>query len=215
VKNLIALMCTLALTPGVAAQSENSHGLSSPHPTHTLVPSAAVVHYTNGTGTGLSAVYSANINAAGSVGPGYILTGGKAGNVGWNIPSVAGGNFSVTGFDGAKFYLASSTNFSSTVPFKLVVQTTDGVNHVCQGTRGNYHFTAASHGNPAYSSYEAYANQFTPELGIGFSTVQKVAFVYTGNGTVGVTSAEVEGNNDILPGNYSYATTPDSKFNYQ
>ncbi|HEY9734433.1 MAG TPA: hypothetical protein V6C89_21160 [Drouetiella sp.] len=204
-------LIVLALSAYTAARA------SSPHPPGFLYPTAGVVSYNSRQSSGLSAVYNSNITFGNNHLPGYVLTGSSAaGQVGWNIPSLAGGNATVQQFYGAKIYIASGVNFATTVPFEIVVQTSDGVAHTCNGTRGTYRFHPAQGGAPAYSSFTAYGDQFTPTLGLGDSTIQKTAFIFTGSGTVGFTGAVVQGGNTILvPGHYSYATVPDNKFNFQ
>ncbi len=208
--NTIVATLSLMLAIPTAASA------SSPHPPGFLYPTAGAVSYKSGQSSGLSAVYNSNIIFGNNHLPGYVLTGSSAGQVGWNIPSLAGGNATVQQFYGAKMYIASGVNFGTSIPFEIVVQTNDGVAHTCSGARGTYRFHQAQGGAPAYSSFTAYGDQFTPSLGLGDFTIRKAAFIFNGTGTVGFTGAVVQGGNTILaPGHYSYATTPDNKFNFQ
>lgn len=191
------------------------HNAGTSHHVGFLYRTAPVVHYTGNNTTGLSAVYVSKLNIGGSTSPGYLLTGGPNGQVGWNVPSLNGGNAQVPQFYGAKIYIASQTNFTATVPFKITVQSADGVNHVCSGSAGQYNFIPASGSTPAYSTYQAYANQFTPSMGLGNKTINKLAFEYTGTGTVAFAAPLAVGSFNLTPSHYSYATKPDANFNYE
>ncbi|HEY9678497.1 MAG TPA: hypothetical protein V6C76_10840 [Drouetiella sp.] len=195
--------------PGSSSSSLHQVPLGSP-----LV--AGVVNYTSGSGTGLSAVFAPNLKFGNNTltSPGYILTGNSQGLVGINIPSTTSNhNLSLTQFYGAVVYIASPTNFSTTVPFQFVVTSADGVKHTCSGTQGTYHFHPASSGGTAYSEYKAVGTQFSPSLGLGNYTVNKAAVVYTGTGTIPM-CAPVFVYNNVLQ-YYNFATANDTKFNYQ
>jgi hypothetical protein len=216
------VMALLAACTSVRCEASSPHPPVSPHPpsnhqTGFLIPTAAVVNYNAGKSTGLSAVFNSNLNAGDSAHlKGYVLTGGKNGQVGWNIPTVAGGDATLPQFIGAQILIASSTNFTNGLPFKIVVQTADGVNHTCKGNQGAYTFTPAQSGFPAFSSFQAVSTQFTPLMQFQESIVLKTAFIYTGNGTVAFCAPVVIGGlGNLTPDHFSFSMTPDSKFNFQ
>ena len=115
---LLLLASAAASVSQVALASSPHTPVGGNHGVGFLYPTAGVVNYNSGQNTGLSAVYAPNLTFGVSHSPGYILTGGPAGQVGWNIPSTSGGNATLPQFYGAKVYIANSTNFSGTVPFK-------------------------------------------------------------------------------------------------